>query len=95
MPVFGAISITSAMVMECVVCDGRSGSHGVYVEYSTTVRRNKTHKTYDKRQEKSRVLRIERMHTDAFLLMKTLSATPRPWYHWKAENPCFLHVLLV
>jgi len=27
--------------------------------------------------------------------MKTLSTTPRPWYHWKAEDLSFLHVLLV
>jgi len=27
--------------------------------------------------------------------MTTLSATPRPWYRWKAENLSFLHVLLV
>ena len=27
--------------------------------------------------------------------MKTLSATPRPWYHWKAETLSFLHGLLV
>jgi len=28
----------------------------------------------------------------AFLLMKTLSATPRPRYPWKAETVSFLHV---
>ncbi len=27
--------------------------------------------------------------------MKTLSATPRPLYHWKAEDLSFLYVLLV
>ena len=27
--------------------------------------------------------------------MKTLSATPRPWYRWKAEDLSFLYVLLV
>ena len=27
--------------------------------------------------------------------MKTLSATPRPWYWWKAEDISFLYVLLV
>jgi len=27
--------------------------------------------------------------------MKTLSATPRPWYRWKAETLSFLRVLLV
>ena len=27
--------------------------------------------------------------------MKTLSATPRPWYRWKAEMLNFLHVSLV
>ncbi len=27
--------------------------------------------------------------------MKTLSATPRPYDRWKAENLSFLHVLLV
>jgi hypothetical protein len=27
--------------------------------------------------------------------MRTLSATPRPLYHWKAEDLSFLHVLLV
>jgi hypothetical protein len=27
--------------------------------------------------------------------MNTLSATPRPWYRWKAEDLSFLHVLLV
>ena len=27
--------------------------------------------------------------------MKTLSATPRPYNHWKAESLSFLHVLLV
>ena len=31
----------------------------------------------------------------AYLLMKTLSATPRPLYPWKAETVSFLHVLLV
>ena len=55
---------------------------------------NETRKTYDKRQEKSRALGIERMRTDALLLMKTLSVTPRPWYHWNAETLSFLHVYL-
>jgi hypothetical protein len=27
--------------------------------------------------------------------MKNLSATPRPWYRWKAETLSFLHVQLV
>jgi len=27
--------------------------------------------------------------------MKTLSATPRPWYHWKAEDFSLLHMSLV
>jgi len=26
---------------------------------------------------------------------KTLSATPRPWYCWKAEDLSFLYVLLI
>jgi hypothetical protein len=29
------------------------------------------------------------------LVMKTLSVTPRPLHHWKAENLSFLYVLLV
>ena len=41
------------------------------------------------------ILRIKRMLADAFLLMKTLFATPRSWYNWKAETLSFLHVLLV
>jgi hypothetical protein len=32
---------------------------------------------------------------DAYLVKKTLFATPRPLYHWKAETLSFLHVLLV
>jgi hypothetical protein len=27
--------------------------------------------------------------------MKTLSATPRPWYHWKAEDLSFFNELLI
>ena len=30
-----------------------------------------------------------------YLVRKTLSATPRLWYRWKAETLSFLHVLLV
>ena len=37
----------------------------------------------------------EGLRTDAFFLWKTLSATPRPKYCWKAEDVSFLHVLLV
>jgi hypothetical protein len=37
---------------------------------------------------------FEGLRADA-LLMKTLSATPRPSYRWKAEDLSFLYVLLV
>jgi hypothetical protein len=32
---------------------------------------------------------------DSFLDMKTLSATHRPLYRWKAEDLSFLYVLLI
>ena len=35
------------------------------------------------------------VHTIEYLLMKTLSATLIPLYHWKAEVISFLHVLIV
>ncbi len=38
---------------------------------------------------------FERLLADALLVMKTLSATPRPLYRWKAEDLSFLYVLLV
>jgi hypothetical protein len=38
---------------------------------------------------------FEGLHVDAFLVMKSLSTTPRPSYHWKAEDLSFFHVLLV
>jgi hypothetical protein len=38
---------------------------------------------------------FEGLRVDALLVMKTLSATPRPLYCWKAENLSFLNVLLV
>jgi hypothetical protein len=31
----------------------------------------------------------------SYFVMKTLSATPKLWYRWKAENLSFLNVLLV
>jgi len=40
-------------------------------------------------------LLCEGLRADAFLLWKTLSTTPRPYDHWKAEDLGFLHVLLV
>ena len=38
---------------------------------------------------------FEGLRVDAFLVVKTLSGTPRPLYHWKAEDLSFLYVLLV
>jgi hypothetical protein len=38
---------------------------------------------------------FEGLRADAFLVMKTLSATPIPFYCWKAEDLSFLYVLLV
>jgi hypothetical protein len=38
---------------------------------------------------------FEGLQADALLDMKTLSATPRPLYCWKAEDLSFLYVLLV
>jgi hypothetical protein len=38
---------------------------------------------------------FEGLQADALLVMKTLSATPRPSYSWKAEDLSFLYVLLV
>jgi hypothetical protein len=38
---------------------------------------------------------FEGLRVDAFLVMKTLSATPRPFHHWNAEDLSFLYVLLV
>ena len=35
------------------------------------------------------------MNLDEYFVKKTLSATPRPWYPWKAETVSFLHVLIV
>ncbi len=38
---------------------------------------------------------FEGLRVDALLVMKTLSATPRPiQYRWKAEDLSFLYVLL-
>jgi hypothetical protein len=42
-----------------------------------------------------RVMIFEGLRADAFLVVKTLSATPRLLFHWKAEDLSFLHVLLV
>ena len=54
-PSFLMVSIASAMVRECVFCDGRSYSRRVY---KSMVQRSgdKTHKSFAKRQEKSRVM---------------------------------------
>ncbi len=38
---------------------------------------------------------FEGLRADALLVMKTLSAIPRPLYHWKAEDLSFLYVLLL
>jgi hypothetical protein len=38
---------------------------------------------------------FEGLREDALLVMKTLSATPRPLYCWKSEDLSFLYVLLV
>jgi hypothetical protein len=38
---------------------------------------------------------FEGLRVDALLVMKTLSAPPRPLYRWKAEDLSFLYVLLV
>ncbi len=38
---------------------------------------------------------FEGLRANALLVMKTLSATPRPFYRWKAEDLSFLYVLLV
>ncbi len=38
---------------------------------------------------------FEGLQADAMLVMKTLSATPRPLHRWKAEDLSFLYVLLV
>ncbi len=52
-------------------------------------------KSADKQQEKIRVIMFEGLQADALLVMKTLSATPRPLYCWKAKDLSFLYVLLV
>jgi hypothetical protein len=44
---------------------------------------------------KSRVITTSTCLRQLIFVMKPLSATPRPWYHWKAENLSFLNVLLV
>ena len=49
----------------------------------------------DNRSDKTIELLCEGLHADAFLVMMTLSQTPRPLYPWKAEIISFLHVLLV
>jgi hypothetical protein len=36
---------------------------------------------------------FEGLCADAILVMKTLSATPRTLYHWKAEDLSFLRVI--
>jgi hypothetical protein len=38
---------------------------------------------------------LEVLGLHAYFDKKTLSATPQPLYHWKAETVSFLHVLLV
>ncbi len=52
-------------------------------------------KSADKQQEKIRVMIFEGLQANALLVIKTLSVTPRPLYHWKAEDLSFLYVLLV
>ena len=37
----------------------------------------------------------QRQRVTYYFTIKTLSATPIPWYRWKAETLSFLHVLLV
>jgi len=49
----------------------------------------------DNRSDKTIELLCEGLHADAFLVMMTLSQTPRPLYPRKAETISFLHVLLV
>ena len=49
----------------------------------------------DNRYDKTIGQLCEGLRADAFLLWKTLSATPRPYNRWKAETLSFLHVLLV
>jgi hypothetical protein len=51
--------------------------------------RNSNPKSADKQQEKIRVMIFEGLQADALLDMKTLSATPRPLYRWKAEDLSF------
>ncbi len=38
---------------------------------------------------------FEGLQADALLVMKTLFASPRPLYQWKAVDLSFLYVLLV
>ncbi len=38
---------------------------------------------------------FEGLRADAFLVIKTLSTTPKPLYCWKAEDLSFFYVLLV
>ena len=49
----------------------------------------------DNRSDKTIELLCEGLLADAFLVMMTLSQTPRPLYPRKAEIISFLHVLLV
>ncbi len=51
--------------------------------------------TVDNRSDKTIELLCEGLRANAFLVMMSLSQTPRPLYPWKAEIISFLHVLLV
>jgi hypothetical protein len=49
----------------------------------------------DNQKYKTFGLLCEGLHADECSVKKTLSVTPRPWYHWKVEDLSSLHVLLV
>ena len=68
----------------------------VYVTYGTECVENKVDKLWTINLTKLLDCFVkEGLRVDRKFVKKTLSATPRPWYHWKAEDLSFLHVLLV
>jgi hypothetical protein len=78
MPSFDAISIVSAMVLGCFVCDERSGLCRVYVKYGTNVWiKIKNWWTIESTYETIGLL-CEGLRADEYLVRKTLSPTHRP-----------------
>ncbi len=64
MPLFNAISVTLAKVLECFVCNERSGLCRVYAKLWYKCVGIKTKKSADKQQEKIRLMLFEGLHAD-------------------------------